>query len=41
MNEARGAVSILGGATDVWTPFEIFRDLDPQVGGYLLWDGTV
>lgn len=41
MSEARGAVSILGGTTDVWTPFEIFRDLDPQVGRYLLWDGTV
>lgn len=38
MNEARGAVSILVDATDVWTPFEIFRDPDPQVdaGGYTL-----
>ena len=30
MNDAEGAV-LFGDASDVWTPFEIFRDPDPQV----------
>lgn len=38
MNEADGSVYTFDAAANVWTPFEIFRDPDPQVdaGGYTL-----